>query len=396
MKGLYLRTVYFLGLKSGGSVTHTSGVINSLKKEIDLDVYSNDHLPGVTSPYEIISPVWKKIPFFNELRYNFKVLKALRGKVDHDFIYQRYSGGSFEGARLSRKHNIPFILEFNSSEVWKLQNWSRTGKPLKDFIKRFIQLPITRRIERYNLKTAHRIVVVSDVLRQNLVAQGIEEERIIVNPNGVNLERFDIPEKQDSVVEKYELKDKYVVGFIGTFGKWHGVLELAKAAVGFYEKHPELHSKVEFLIIGSGKLFPEAKSIVDASPHSSNIHLTGAIPQKESPAFLKSCDMFLSPHIPNPDGTKFFGSPTKLFEYMACGKPIIASDLDQIGDVLTHGVDGHLVKPGDIDALITAIQHVYSDEEYARSIAKGARATVEREFTWDAHVKRILDKLNLD
>lgn len=395
MKALYLRTVYFLGLKSGGSVTHTSGVINSMSKEVNLEVYSNDALPGVNAPYRVIAPVLRNVPFFNEILYNFKVLRKLKGKVDHDFIYQRYSGGSFCGAKLSRMHNIPFVLEFNSSEVWKLKNWSRTGKPLKDFIKKFVQLPITRRIERYNLQTAHRIVVVSDVLRQNLIREGIKDELIIVNPNGVKLERFDIPEKDIAVLKQVGLDGKYVVGFIGTFGKWHGVLELAKAAVGFYDRFPDLTEKVEFLIIGAGKLFAEAKAIIDSSPHAALIHLTGAIPQEESPKYLKSCDMFLSPHIPNPDGTKFFGSPTKLFEYMACEKPIIASNLDQIGDILTHGVDAHLVKPGDVDALIEAIHHVYSDRNYASSIANGARKTVEREFTWDAHVKRILEKLNL-
>ncbi len=59
--------------------------------------------------------------------------------------------------------------------------------------------------------------------------------------------------------------------------------------------------------------------------------------QSEAPTYLAISDIVVSPTVPNPDGSPFFGSPTKLFEYMAMGKPIVASDLDQIGEVLTPG-----------------------------------------------------------
>lgn len=395
MKALYLRTVYFLGVKSGGSVTHTAGVINALSGSIELDVYSNDTLPDVQHKVQIITPILKGIPVLNELLYNFKVLNRFRKlkSGDYDFIYQRYSGESFNGARLSQRSGIPFVLEFNSSEVWKLQNWSKTTNPLKNGLKKFIQLPITRKIETYNLKRASLIVVVSEVLRDNLIEEGISASKILVNPNGVNPERFDLPDKDPEILKKFGLEDKFVVGFIGTFGKWHGVVELAHAAVRFFEKYPEHRDEVRFLIIGSGKLFPEVETIIRNSPFADHIHLTGNVPQEESPRYLKCCDLFLSPHIPNPDGTRFFGSPTKLFEYMACGRPIIASALDQIADIFEHGESAHLVEPANIEELADAIAALRANENYRTKLAEGALELMRSTYTWERHVERILRRM---
>src|SRR5206468_9930424 len=100
--------------------------------------------------------------------------------------------------------------------------------------------------------------------------------------------------------------------------------------------------------------------------------LVGLVPQGEAPSYLAAADVLLSPHVANPDGTRFFGSPTKLFEYMAMGRAIVASELEQIGEVLagSHHVGrdgmpptertlarslGLLVTPGSQDELIAAI-----------------------------------------
>ena len=102
---------------------------------------------------------------------------------------------------------------------------------------------------------------------------------------------------------------------------------------------------------------------------------------------------FLSPHIPNPDGTKFFGSPTKLFEYMGVGKDTIASELDQIGDVLKHNETAYLVPSGDVVALANAIAVVSGDELLRIKLGENARKEVVAKYTWERHVERILEKI---
>jgi glycosyltransferase involved in cell wall biosynthesis len=396
LKGIYIRSVYYLGVTAGGSVTHTSGVINALSKKVTLDVFANEKLVGVDRKTRVIPAILKNIPVFGELFYNILFIRKINKKKinEYQFVYQRYSGESFCGAFLANKYKIPFILEFNSSEVWKLKNWSKTNNTIKNFFKKYVQLPIVKKIEAYNLKRANIIVVVSDVLKENLTAIGVPPEKILVNPNGVDLERFTISPSASIIKDKFNLQSHYIFGFIGTFGKWHGVVELAKSIVIFFDKNPELIQSVKFLIMGDGKLFPEVSHIINTSEYSTNIILTGQIPQAENADYLHACDAFVSPHIPNPDGTKFFGSPTKLFEYMACNKPIIASSLDQIGEILEHNQNAYLVEPGNIDALVNSYQHVYSNTNLQQTLAENSYALVKEKYSWDNHVANIISRIN--
>ena len=84
---------------------------------------------------------------------------------------------------------------------------------------------------------------------------------------------------------------------------------------------------------------PDAREIAAKSNVTEECLFTGLIPQEKGPQYLAVADILVAPHVPNPDGTPFFGSPTKLFEYMAMGRGIVASNLDQIGEVSTTRKD---------------------------------------------------------
>jgi glycosyltransferase involved in cell wall biosynthesis len=399
MKILYLRTVFLFGLKAGGSVGHTSGVINALSKVAKVDVISNDILPGVQKETEIIPPLFlKRIPVLGEILYNYKLVIKLGERVGYyNYIYQRYSGLSFVGAYLSKKNGVSLILEFNSSEVWKIKNWSKQSSLLRTIlvtIYKFLILPIIARIEEYNLKNSTLIVVVSASLKEILMEKGIAEQKIIVNPNGVDPESYNPLIQANSIAKKYGLENYKVIGFIGSFGQWHGVVEMARAIELFYRLNQNMINEVKSLMIGDGKLLPEAKKIISKSGYQENVIFTGQIHQSEGPKYLAVCDILLSPHIKNPDGSKFFGSPTKLFEYMAMGKAIVASKLDQIGEVLEHDNTAYLVEPGNKNQLADAMQLLIADSELRRKLGKNARAEVLKKYTWQKHVEKILANLD--
>jgi glycosyltransferase involved in cell wall biosynthesis len=106
---------------------------------------------------------------------------------------------------------------------------------------------------------------------------------------------------------------------------------------------------------------------------------------------LDACDILVSPHVPLADGSDFFGSPTKLFEYMAMGKGIVASRLGQIGDVLVDNETALLVEPGDAADLSKAIIRLSADVELRARLGSAAREAAVGLHTWQRNAANIID-----
>lgn len=386
---LYLRTDHWFKLTSGGSVGHVSGVVNELNKLNFLTkLITTDRLFEIDKSITqtIISPsyrIFKNIPDFPALIYNIQLLRAqhLMNLAHINALYQRLSLGNFFGVYLKYKKQIPLILEFNGSEIWASEKWG--GRKL-------LFLSLYKKIETYHLTHADLIVVVSAPLKEELIGRGIAADRILINPNGVNTDKFDAQLNAHELRASLGLSDKKVFGFIGTFAEWHGVLVLAHAIVSFYNQYPQYKDSVRFLLIGSGNLLQQTKQIIEAGGYAEQVVFADKIEQHKAPMFLAACDYFLSPHVPNPDGSKFFGSPTKLFEYMAMAKPIIASDLDQIGEILRRHDAALLVPPGDAASLARAMNILLEDQHRATQLAQHAYEAANKHYTWHGHVQHIL------
>ena len=120
---------------------------------------------------------------------------------------------------------------------------------------------------------------------------------------------------------------------------------------------------------------------------------TGLVPQEEGPGYLAACDLLVAPHVPNADGTPFFGSPTKLYEYMAMGKGIVASALGQIAEVLEHDRTAWLVTPGSPESLAAGLKTLIDDPAHCARLGAAARDTAVSRHSWRRHTTRIVEAL---
>lgn len=388
---VYLRTDPWFGVAAGGSVGHIAGVLNELVELGPAPLFlTTDDIPTVSprvTTRRLTAPTrFRDFPHSLALGYDRALESEAERILDRDppsFIYARYALDSYSGLRLARHFGVPFVLEYNGSEVWIQRNW---GTGLRSEA-------LARRIERINLEAADLIVVVSRALREVLVGEGIAAGKILVNPNGVDVARFHPGVDGQPVRAKYDLGDRIVLAFIGTFGPWHGAEVLAEAFGRLLATQPAYRERVRLLWIGDGAGRIAVEELTRRHDTSAASVFAGRIPQADAPAYLAAADILVSPHVPNPDGSEFFGSPTKLFEYMALGRAIVASDLAQIGEVLQHEETAWLVPPGDPEALARGCRTLIEDANLRARIGAAARRRAVEHHTWREHTRRILDRI---
>jgi glycosyltransferase involved in cell wall biosynthesis len=174
-----------------------------------------------------------------------------------------------------------------------------------------------------------------------------------------------------------------VVAFSGLFYRWHGVQALAEAFVRLAERRPEAH----VLLIGDGEERATMVEKLRAAGMLDRRTITGLVSPSAVPGYLAASDIRVSPHA---DLQRFVGSPIKIFEYMASGRATTASDLAQLGELLEHERTALLVPPGDVDALVTAIDRLIDGPTLRARLGTAARREAEREHSWDARVAGLL------
>lgn len=380
----YLRATPGVGTHYGGASSHINGFINSaVKLGARIRLISNDMIAGLDearTPVTIVEPEplgTTRSAF--DLRNNLIFTRGALSEIESsppDLIYQRYSRFTWAGVEASLRTGVPLFLEYNGSEVWVGKHWDDAGL-----------FTLLERFERLNLKAAARVFVVSEVERQNLLRAGVEDEKIVLNPNGVDTEKFRPGVGGEAERARLGIKDDEILaGFIGTFGPWHGVAALAEAITLIPEE-----ARVRFLLVGEGKLRGEVERSLSEAGASERVIFTGQVEHERVPVILDACDLLISPHVPLADGSPFFGSPTKLFEYMAMGKGIVASRLGQIGEVLEDERTALLVEPGDARELKQAIMRLASSPELRERLGQAARSAAIAHHTWQHNAARVLD-----
>ena len=373
---------------AGGAVSHIRGVLGGLSANgICCRIFSGTQLPVEVFSQQLI-PRRRKFYVFWEsvmLSYNFRFAREVQRLCQADrptLLYQRHGRFSVAGAILARRLRVPLVLEYNGSEIWMADYWDPT---------RFRAW--LRMCEDVMLKSASAIVVVSQPLKDELVQRGFAAERVLVNPNAVDPTYFR-PDCGGGTLRK-ELgfgADDIVIEFVGTFSHWHGVEVLQQCVARLLDK--DLSGRIRVLLVGQGPLHGEMREFLKGHEASRSVIFAGLVQHGKVREYLDAADILVSPHVPMPDGRPFFGSPTKLFEYMSMGKAIVASNLDQLAQVLTHNDTAILTQPGSVDEFEDAVRLLVGDERLRERLGRRAREVAIERHTWAKNAANVITFLS--
>ena len=224
-----------------------------------------------------------------------------------------------------------------------------------------------------------KVVVITKYLKEDFIKIGFRPENILVASDGTNLSDFDIDiSKQEARVRTSLPVDKSIVMYAGHLFEWKGIDMLLETA---------RNTEIFFVFIGGTER--DIKSFKQKAERLNNVLILGYKPHKEIPVYLKAADVLVLPNSAREERSRFYTSPLKLFEYMASKRPIVASDLPSLREVLDES-NAILAEPDNCKAFANGIKKVINQSRLAEELAGNAFQKV-RNFTWGKRACKIID-----
>jgi colanic acid biosynthesis glycosyl transferase WcaI len=267
------------------------------------------------------------------------------------------------GRLASAVKRTPFVFELG--DIWPASIVA-VGAMEQSFIIRLME-----KFELFLYRRSDSVAALTGAFKANLIRRGIKGDKISVVMNGVDLARYRPRDPDENLAKAWNLDGKFVVGYIGTHGMAHGLMNVLDAAELLRDE-----SRICFLLVGDGA---ERANLVRAvqDRNLGNVVLIPAQPKEELPRIWSICDVALV-HL---RGSPVFSEviPSKTFEAMAMGRPVLlATPSGEASRILAEDKAGLHVPPEDPEALAAAVKRMAYDEGLLKNYAEGALAAAPR------------------
>ena len=236
--------------------------------------------------------------------------------------------------------------------------------------------------EKRMLLKCSSIVVITEAAKKIYQDSLDFDDAVILAPDGVSLEDFSVSWDKTAIRQKLGLPKKKIVMYTGYFYAWKGIDDLILAA-SYFDPDTEL-----VLVGGADDDTARIRKIIDEK-RIQGVTIIKHKPYAEIALYQHAADCLVVTGIPEREKVPSITSPLKLFEYMASGNPIVASDIASFRDILTDGHNALLANSGDPKALAEKIKEALDNPKKAEALARQARKDVER-YTWKSRAKNIL------
>ncbi|RXA19723.1 glycosyltransferase family 1 protein [Methanosarcina sp. MSH10X1] len=376
--------IYYDYLDSNtGSNTHILELFYNLTKYVDVTLFA----PKSQKRLELKNI--KYIPHINktlfigisyELSLFFYLLYyCLKNKPN--VIYLRQNSFSFLPVFICKFFKIPCIIEINGfirdEALMKASSISVT---------RSIYYVLSVASEKFNYNHCDKIVSVTQNLKKQIInVYKIPENKVVVINNGANTDLFRPLVKQESL-DRLNLDSSYFyVCFVGNLAPWQGVEYLIKASPLILTESPQTH----FLVVGDGVMKEEWLQLAENLGVLNKFIFTGSVPYKMVPTYINAADICVVPKKPLNSGY----SPLKLYEYMACGRPIVATNTSGF-EILAEVNAGILINPENSEEFANSVLLLLDNPEVKNSMGENGRKYVAENHSWDGVARKVLGVCN--
>jgi starch synthase len=370
MKIIYATEINFSN--SGGDVTHVIECVKALRDlNCDVRVFAPKFFKNQTSQY----PLTYLLPAFRFRvltlwTYEIRLLFFLMSKHYSwrpELVYIRSELYSLGAAIYARIFRLPMIIELNGDKIAEL---AQRNKSL------FVRFVVDK-IQSSILNHAQHIFVTAKPLRSLIIKKYLLDcGKVSYIHNAANHHLFrSISHEEISEVLSPEImsfSSDPIVGFIGRFEIWQGLENLISA----FEKLQSENQPIKCVLVGDGPLFYGIESMIKELKLK-NIILTGAISKKNIPYYINFFDICVLPR--NRD---IIGEPVKLYEYLSCGKPVVAPRIKDF-EFIESQKAGLLFEPGDDVSLANAVKNLLSNPNKMKQMGKNGRKMVESIYNWE-------------
>ena len=278
----------------------------------------------------------------------------------------------------SDKTGIPFVYELRTL-------WGESAVVEDGWNPNSFRYKAVWRLELDVMRRAHIVVAIARGIRDAIVERGIDPDKVMLVPNGVDTEVFSPRPADAALATSLGLDGCFVVGFIGSLRRLEGLDLLIDAFKTVHQREP----RARLLIVGEGPERAKLAQLAADAGLSDVVTLTGLVAHDQILRYYSILDVLAYPRIDARINQTV--TPLKPLEAMALGKVCLASDVGGLRELIEDGVTGLLHKPGDVNGLAEKILQLASDRDLRERLARDGQSTVRRDREWSTIAARYED-----
>ncbi len=394
----------------GGNISSASGVIKGfMSAGYHVDIVTDSQVPTLSEDHAQLTTIFypygfirSKIPYglggvigrvilkIDSLFFQLAMKKKVSRLLEHNNYELAYMRASFNGhaaVNALKRFQVPLVLEVNKPLSMGIYNNSDTLKWPDEGVS--IKVPLSETLQ-YN---AAKLITVDSSIRAKWVLDFVNssyKEKIIINPNGVDIKMFCPSSDNIKIRNDLRLLDgEVVVGMASSFRWYNDIEEMCQIFKYVINKQ----ASIKFLIItGDKKKKIEIENALSKYAITRHVNLLVQIPFSVMPRYLNSCDILIS-HF-NFHGKWPHNCSIKHLEYLALGKPTVATDVGEVNFAVEHNKNGFLCVEGDVAGFGESILRLSSDEPLRLQLGTQGRLKAVKDLTWDKNVQNIMKEMS--